>query len=311
MAGQPTPAKGKESNVLVVDDEREPRQALALLLASAGFHVRQAADADEAMQQLAGGDIGIALLDGNMPNVNGFVLCSQIRSSCGSDIYVILRTTKDQLASHDLAVDEGADDFLIEPLSDAEILARVETGRKMKQLQQKLEETNRSLAVLEVTDPLTDAYNKRRTASEIEREMNRSRRYGRPVSLLMLDIDSFRLLNDKLGRAAGDRVLKEVARILRLSTRATDTVGRYGGEEFAVVLPETGKEQALGAAEKMRAVIEQTAIAVGDRSVHVTVSGGIATFENNNYASTNDFVEAATNAMLKAKDAGRNRCLAA
>ena len=311
MDGEETPLKGRESNVLVVDDEREPRQALALLLTSAGFDVRQAADADEAMEQLADGDVGIALVDGDMPNTNGFVLCTRIRSTHGAGVYVILRTTKDQLASHDLAVDEGADDFLIEPLSDTQILARVETGRKMKQLQEKLGETNRSLAVLEVTDPLTDAYNKKRTISEIEREMDRSRRYGRPVSLLMLDIDSFRLLNDKLGRAAGDRVLKEIARILRLSTRATDTVGRYGGEEFTVLLPETGKEQALGAAEKMRTIIEQTAIAVGDRSVHVTVSGGIATFDNNNYDSMNGFVEAAKDAMAKAKDAGRNRCQAA
>lgn len=311
MASAKLPRKGRASNVLVVDDESEPRQALALLLTSAGFNVRQSASAEEAARALAGGDVGIVVVDGDMPDVSGFVLCQRIREKHGSNIYLILRTTKEQLFSREFAIDEGADDFLIEPLSDQEVIARVETGRKMKELQERLQETTQSLELLEVTDPLTGVLTRRRIDTEIQRELDRSRRYGRPLSLVILDIDRFRRLNDELGRAAGDRVLAEVARVLRLCTRTTDAVGRFGGEEFAVVLPETGGEQAVGAAEKMRSVIERTAIAVGDRPVHVTVSGGVATFEDNNYDTAGAFVAAAETALLDAKAAGRNRCSAA
>ena len=308
MSSETTRPKSPATNVLVVDDETGPRQELALLLASAGFDVRQAADAQETEEQLTSGRVGIVVVDADMPNVSGYQLCSQIRQAHGSDLYLILRTTKDELFSRELNVDDGADDFLIEPLTDKEILARVETGRKMKELQQKLIETNKSLALLETMDPLTGACNKKQAESEIRREMERSRRYGAPVSLVLLNIDGFRLLNDKLGRAAGDRVLEELARILKLSTRTTDTVGRYGGEEFALVLPETSIEKAIGAAEKIRRVIEQTAIAVGDKTVHITVSCGVVAFENNNFASMDDLVAAAKEAVAKAKTNGRNRC---
>lgn len=308
MNSETTRPKGPAVNVLVVDDETEPRQELALLLTSAGFDVRQAADAQETEEQLTGGRIGIVVVDADMPNVSGYQLCSRIRQTHGSDLYLILRTTKDELFSRELNVDDGADDFLIEPLSDKEILARVETGRKMKELQQKLIETSESLALLETTDSLTGACNKKQTESEIRREMERSRRYGAPVSLVLLDIDGFRLLNDKLGRAAGDRALEELARILKLSTRTTDTVGRYGGEEFALVLPETSIDKAIGAAEKIRRAVEQTAIAVGDKTVQVTVSCGVVAFENNNFASMDDLVAAAKEAVAQAKTNGRNRC---
>ena len=310
MESEKDQAKSRASNILVVDDESQPRKELALLLASAGFNVQQAADAHEAEEQLAAGAIGVVLVDADMPNINGFELCRRIRKAHGAGVYLILRTTKEDLFSRELNIDEGADDFLIEPLSDKEVLTRVETGRKMRHLQEKLEETNKSLALLEVTDPLTGAFNRKQTDTEMKREMDRSRRYGRPVSVVMLDIDGFRGLNDKFGRAVGDRVLAEIARILRLSIRTTDTVGRYGGEEFAVLLPETAKKQALDAAEKMRTVIEQTAFAAGDRTIHVTVSAGVATLENNNFETKDELVEAAKNALAKAKEAGRNRCVA-
>ena len=300
--------KNPGTTVLVVDDETEPRQEMALLLASGGFNVQQAADAQETEDRLADGQVGIVVVDADMPNINGYQLCSRIRQTHGTDLYLILRTTKDELFARELNVDDGADDFLLEPLSDTEILARVETGRKMKQLQQKLIETNKSLALLETTDTLTGACNRKQTEAEIGREIERSRRYGAPVSVVLTDIDEFRLLNDELGRAAGDRALEELARILKLSTRTTDTVGRYGGEEFALILPETSTDKALGAAEKIRKVIEKTAIAVGDKTINITVGCGVVTFENGNFDSVDALMTAAGDAVAKAKAGGRNRC---
>lgn len=305
------PAKSRASNVLVVDDESEPRQSLALLLAGARFHVREACSADSATEILEDGTVGIVILDADMPNVNGFELCREMRKAHGSDIYLLLRTTKEQLAQRSLAGDEGADDYLIDPLTDAEVLARIETGRKMKQLQEKLAETHRSLELLDTTDELTSALNSRSIRAEIGREMDRARRYGRPLSLVLLNLDAFREFNEAHGRATGDRALSEVGRILRLSTRTTDSVGRCAGDELAVVLPETDAAQALGAAEKMRKTIEQTAIAAGDATVNVTVSGGIATLHDNNYATAEELTAAARRALTQAKDGGRNRCNAA
>ncbi len=300
--------KSPGTTVLVVDDETERRQGMALLLTSGGFDVQQAADAQETEDRLANGQVGIVVVDADMPNVNGYQLCSQIRQVHGTDLYLILRTTKEELSARTLNVDDGADDFLLEPLTDTEILARVETGRKMKELQQKLMATNKSLALLETTDTLTGACNRKQTESEIGREIDRSRRYGAPVSVVLADIDGFRLLNDELGRTVGDRALEELARILKLSTRTTDTVGRYGGEEFALILPETSTDEAAGAAEKIRKVIEQTAIAVGDKTINITVSCGVVTFENNNFDSVNAMMAAAGDAVTKAKAGGRNCC---
>jgi diguanylate cyclase (GGDEF)-like protein len=303
-------AASRASNVLLVDDAREPRQALALLLTTARFDVRQATDVGEARAAVGAGDVGIAVVKADLPDVNGFELCHELRGAHGTDIYLILRTTKQQLSARGVGADGGADDFLIEPVSDQELLARVETGRKMKQLQEKLAATHASLELLEVTDELTGAYKRRRAEQELEREVDRARRYGRPLSLVLLDIDEVRKLNDDQGREAGDRVIAEVGRVLRLSTRATDTVGRWGGEAFAIVLPETDTEQAMGAAEKMRTIVSQTAVAAGSQTVHVTVSGGIATFADNNFDSPTALVEAAAAALDRAKDAGRNRCVA-
>ncbi len=310
MNAEPTELKDPAQAVLVVDDETERRQEIALLLASAGFDVQQAADANETEEKLTREDIGIVVVDADMPNVSGYELCSRIRRAHGTDPYLILRTTKDALISRELNVEDGADDFLIEPLTDSEVLARVETGRKMKELQQKLIRTSQSLAVLETTDPLTGAHSKKHSEWELRREIERSRRYGAPISLVLVDLDGFRLLNEKLGRAAGDRTLQELARILRLSTRKTDTVGRWGGEEFALVLPETSADEALGAAEKIRRVVEQTAVAVGDTAAHVTVSCGVATFDGNNFESADDLAGAAAAALADAKANGRNRCAA-
>jgi len=308
MGTDQTDRRDRASTVLVVDEESGRRDELDRLLARAGFHVIQAADADQARDQLARGESGVVIVDAHLPDVSGYDLCAEIQKAHGSDVYVLLRTTQQELAARALALDDGADDFLLEPLADAEILARVETGRKMTQLQERLEETHRSLALLDVTDPLTGAHNRRQTDAEIAREIERSRRYARPVSLVLVDLDGFRSLNDTLGRAAGDRVLVEIARLLRRSTRSADTVGRYGGEEFALLLPETSQAQALGAAEKVRKTIEQTPITVAGRTVHVTVSAGVATCERDNVTTAEDFTAAATRALVRAKNAGRNRC---
>ncbi|MFO7899551.1 MAG: diguanylate cyclase [Planctomycetota bacterium] len=310
MGAAQNEASSRASNVLIVDDEKEPRQALALLLTSAGFNVSRAADAETAVEQLAGGDAGLVLIDADMPGVDGFELCRRIRCEYGADLYLILRSSKEALFSRELSMDEGADDFLIVPHSDQEALARVETGQKMKQLQERLEQTNRSLALVDTTDPLTGVYKKRRTDAEIQEELERARRYGRSLSLAIVDIDSFRDLNEKLGRSAGDRVLKETARLLSGSLRRSDILGRYGGEQFAVILPETGRRQALGAAEKLRKLVGDTPMTVADKTVHVTVSVGIATFTSNNFDHADGLVGAAQQALGGAKQAGRNRCVA-
>ena len=299
----------RSSHLIIVDDEDEQRQALARLLTRSGYQVARAADAQAAMDRLAEGDIGIVLIDADMPEPDGFELCSRIREKYGTDLYLILRCSKEALFSRSISADEGADDFLIAPHSDREVVARVETGRKMKELQARLEETSRSLALIDVTDSLTGTYNRNRTDSELRRELERARRYGRSLGLAILDIDRFRLLNEQHGRSFCDRVLKEIAHLLSDSLRRSDFIGRFSGEQFAVLLPETEIDQALGAAEKLRTLIAETPIRIKDKTVNLTVSIGVATFTDNNFENADELVEAALEALAKAKAAGRNCCV--
>lgn len=296
----------RASRVLIVDGNTATREAAAKVLEGAGFAVDQAPDAIAAAKVLAREQAPIVLISADMPE-NGFRFCERLRKEHGSALYLILRTGKEQLFSKDFSADEGADDFLIEPSSDNELLARVETGRKMKQLQYKLDETSESLQKFEETDRLTGAYNQVRIEKEIDREIDRVRRYGRPLCIVVLDIDDFRVINEKYGRAAGDRALAEVGRILRLSTRGTDSVGRHGAEEFMIVLPETDAEQGVAAADKLRKLIHQTGIATSGTTINLTTSAGVATMQGDNYNSRSDLVAAAYGALEKAKASGKNR----
>jgi diguanylate cyclase (GGDEF)-like protein len=160
---------------------------------------------------------------------------------------------------------------------------------------------------LSIRDGLTDLYNHRHTMELLTNEFERVGRYQEGVSLLMIDIDHFKKVNDRYGHPAGDVVLRGVAHILKDSLRTVDAVGRYGGEEFVAILPHTGQEEAQGTAERLRRAVELHTFKVGDRELHVTVSVGLATFPSATVESPNALIREADKALYRAKEAGRNR----
>ena len=161
-----------------------------------------------------------------------------------------------------------------------------------------------------LTDALTGLANRRLFNFLIDREINRSRRYGRPVSLLMMDIDFFKRINDTWGHPAGDIVLRDLGALVRQSVRKLDVPVRYGGEEFAIILPETTLEEAVNLAERFRIMVERTVFSNGRERLPVTISIGIASIGNNSTAETisqEEFLQIADGALYQAKQSGRNR----
>ena len=160
---------------------------------------------------------------------------------------------------------------------------------------------------LSITDPLTNCYNRRFFFDQAGREKDRSMRFERPLSLIMLDLDHFKQVNDRLGHRAGDQVLIHVSRIIQSELRSIDILGRYGGEEFCILLPETTSEKAMTAAERIRKIIEANAVDVGQTSVHITASLGVVTHNSTEATTIDDLLDRADQAMYISKRAGRNQ----
>jgi diguanylate cyclase (GGDEF)-like protein len=209
---------------------------------------------------------------------------------------------------------KGAEKFAASDLSYRVLLkADDELGRlagAFNQMAEALEKSQSALEYLAMYDYLTGAYNHREFHARLSEEMERARRYARPLALLMLDIDRFKLVNDTYGHQAGDEVLKALSKILQREVRAMDHVARYGGEEFALILPETTGPNALNIAERMRGVIEAASIGAMGREIRVTASIGVAAFPED-AAGEQEMISKADRALYAAKEAGRNRVRAA
>jgi two-component system, cell cycle response regulator len=201
----------------------------------------------------------------------------------------------------------GADDYITKPFQYPELLARIRAGKRIVDLQKELLETNKRLELLSITDGLTKLHNHRHFQDELNRAFEESARYERPLSMAMVDIDFFKKVNDTYGHAVGDEVLQFVSKLFRESIRATDLAARYGGEEFAVMMPETELADAVTFAEKIRTLVEATAIPTQAGPVSVTVSVGVASVPHSRIHTPRELVVAADKALYRAKKNGRNQ----
>jgi two-component system, cell cycle response regulator len=297
--------------ILLVDDEPTQRLIMARLLKRAGYEVETAANGKEALARIDSGDFQLMITDWEMPEMDGIALCSALRSSQGKGyIYTILLTARDAIEHVVTGLQAGADDYLTKPVIEAELIARLSTGKRIVTLERSLRTANEENRRLSITDPLTGAYNRRYLMEQLPREIERASRYSRQLSTIMCDVDYFKKINDTHGHLAGDEVLKWFVGHLQSGVRACDWVARYGGEEFVIVLPETNVENATTAAEHLRQQIAANPfVPPGGNGFPVSASFGVSGWQDGvPQAATLDALMGQCDAGVYAsKSAGRNR----
>ncbi len=244
--------------------------------------------------------------------MDGLDLCRAIRQeSWEGYVYIILITAKDSQEDIVRGLEAGADDYLSKPVHPAELLARLQTGRRILELERTLKERNQEIARLSITDPLTGIYNRRYLNDTLTVEVRRALRYKRPLGLLLCDLDHFKRINDTYGHNVGDLVLKEFAGWLQGSIRGgIDWLARYGGEEFVLVLPETDLAGSFDLAERLRRLVAEKVIATPAGDITITASFGIASFTPGgpeNHPAPETLLNEADQFMYQAKKSGRNR----
>jgi len=305
-----------ESSVLVIDDsERERRQILQVLKREGIFSTfYEASDGLTGFRLLVEKRPDLVICDLVMPECDGltFLKMRQVRPE--EDIRLIpilVLTAIDNLQVKTQMFELGAQDYIIKPIEPVDLVARVKVHLKLKKLQEQLVRQNQLLQRLSTIDGLTGLYNRRHLLRLYEQAFANAVRYEYDLSVAMIDIDHFKAVNDAHGHLAGDRVLQEFAGWLQQSVRKGDIVGRYGGEEFLVVLPHTPLTGALTFTERFRQAVETRKVSVGSSaSVRVTVSAGVASWPEAPVTEPWDLLRLADAALYEAKRAGRNRVCA-
>ena len=288
--------------VLLVEDDVNVRKLLTLQLRRAGYGIEEVASIGEASAIVNDRDWDVAVLDRRLPDGDGLELCHELRSAF-PHAYILILTGDSSGEAKLEGFHRGADDYVTKPFQIDELVARVRAGARIVELQKALIEKNRQLDDLSRSDGLTGLRNRRAFDERIGEALTHAMRYGRSLSMAIIDVDLFKAINDTSGHTAGDNVLRCVGSRLLACTRAADFVARIGGEEFAILLPETALFEAMQVGEKVRASVAATPIA-GER---VTVSIGIASFPHSNVQTVDELYRAADQALYRAKNKGRNR----
>ena len=294
---------------LVVDDSAMSRRMLEMSLTNWGYDVTCAEDGKQALEALCASDgPRIALLDWMMPVMDGLTMCRKLRAVENLPYcYVIMLTAKDGRADIAEALRGGADDYVTKPWDPVELQARVDVGRRMIELHVAIEESNRRLTEAARTDFLTGALSRTGLMARFEEECARAAREHSPLAVEMIDVDHFKKVNDVYGHVAGDAVLKGIAQRVRETCRPYDTLGRFGGEEFLVLVPGIPFDAVRDHAERHRLNIMKTPIDTDDADVAVTVSVGVLWHPGGTMQTVSKLVGAADAQLYKAKNAGRNR----
>jgi diguanylate cyclase (GGDEF)-like protein len=306
-----------KARVLLVEDDPVQASATKEILLKVGYDVLLAEDGISAIKAVKEEKPDIILLDVVLPGMDGFEVCRWLKlEETTKGIPVIMLTIKKGLSDKISGLQIGADDFLPKPYNELELNARIYASLRTKGLQDELRMKNRQLEELlhkvnymAITDALTGLFNRRRFHDVLVSEYERAKRYNTPFSLVMVDIDHFKRVNDTFGHSVGDNVLREVSAILKSSIREIDTASRYGGEEFILILPNTAKDNALVVAERMRLSIEQHPFHEIDRNI--TVSIGISGMPDEKAETDEKLVRCADFALYRAKQLGRNRTVTA
>jgi len=295
---------------LVVDDSAVYRKLIGDHLRSWGFGVTLAETGSEAWRILEQPDAPkLVLLDWVLPDLDGIELCQRIRQTGSSSpyIYIILLTSKEGRQNMLAAMQAGADDYLAKPFDELELKARLLVGKRILDLQEELVSARESMRHAATHDNLTGLTNRGEILAMLERELERARRERKPVAVILCDVDHFKNVNDTLGHLFGDEALREIGRRLRAQLRVYDGVGRYGGEEFLMVLPSCDLPNALLRANELREIIANTPVVCSGEEKLITMSMGVAVSACEGKNEVEMLLNQADAGLYKAKEKGRNR----
>lgn len=287
-------------DICIVEDDPDQRSLLFRHLLENQFTVVQAEDAESGLVHIRHHRPRVVISDMNLPGISGLELCRQVRNDAALDgtYLIVVTANRDRDTKHQV-LNGGADDFLLKPYDIEELTARPRNGLRINKLQERLRHAA-------LTDALTGLWNHAQFRELLDREFARTRRYGGVASLLMLDLDHFKVVNDTYGHEVGNLVLEGLARHLLEMVRDTDIVARYGGEEFAVICPATGLDDATRLAERIRQTIPQSVRAPTCPELAVTASIGVACTNDPRVASVRDLIDQADQALYMGKHRGRN-----
>jgi two-component system cell cycle response regulator len=295
--------------ILIAEDSGPSRLALEKTLVKWGYEVLSCRDGNCAWLELQKEDAPrLAILDWMMPGFSGPELCRLVRQNSGEHYtYILLLTSRSQTEDLVEGMDAGADDYVTKPYDQHELQVRIHAGKRILDLHAQLLAAREALRDQAMRDALTALWNRRSILEILGREQARSQRQQIPVAIIMLDIDHFKNINDTHGHLAGDDVLREVAQRLSASVRPYDGIGRYGGEEFLIVLPGCDEKSLPARSEAMRAAISDVPMNIGNATIRVTASFGATVFQPQSTVTSIDLIRVADDALYDAKRAGRNR----
>jgi len=300
--------KSNKKSILIVDDTKINIDILLELLDET-YDILVSLNGKRALEIVEEHHIDLILLDILMPDINGYDVCKVLKAQENTkNIPVIFITANTDEESVENAYEAGGIDYVTKPFKASELLARIKTQLSMQTLIKELEESHKELELLASQDPMTELYNRRYYAEISHKIIELSRRNKKPLSLLMLDIDKFKNINDTYGHHIGDEVIIALAKTLKKYSRKCDVVCRFGGEEFLILLPETSADGAFHIAEKIRESVASMSVALEqNQSVSFTVSAGVSEFRAEEEETLEHTLQRADAGLYEAKESGRNR----
>lgn len=294
--------------ILIADDDPVIRKQLEISLTKHGFDIIECADGLEAWKHLQAADApSLLILDRSMPGLQGLELCEKVRKlDREPQPYIIILTSKNDVKDVIAGLDSGADDYITKPFYPHELVARLKVGIRALELQKELLETRNQLKKEASHDYLTGILNRRAAMDSFQQELKRNQRLKNPLSVALLDLDYFKKVNDDYGHLAGDEVLCETAKRVASALRPYDIFGRYGGEEFLLILPECTGDDAQLICQRVRTLICDKKMQTSSGDISISLSVGLCVSSGQGRYSAEEMVQQADHALYQAKEAGRN-----
>ena len=296
------------ARVLVVQADDAERLLQRTLFAEAGMSVFEARSGAEVLDYLATDVPDLVVLGRGLPDMDGLDLLPRFKASELDLTPVLVVSHRSETAEKVRGLQLGADDYLQRPCDPGELLARAKALLRTKRAHDRIRRLQSTLEQMVVADPLTGLHNRRYLMDRLVQEMQRSDRHGEPLAFAMIDLDSFKPVNDQFGHVIGDKVLRAVGGAIAKSVRASDVPARYGGDEFAVILPQTPAEGAMRVCDRLLRAISEVTLQDGNgKLVKVTASLGLAYYPADDVETAEDLVHSADGALYGAKRSGKNR----